>query len=102
MVDWSRAARNERKLMEAAEDVNQTHITDYYSILDDIGTLAKKNEHLLALLQCQQLEQCSFTPVLKQIIANAEKNASRLSVGVCIQWTDWTGLDWTGMNWNDL
>ena len=29
MVDWSRAARNERKLMEAAEDVNQTHITDY-------------------------------------------------------------------------
>ena len=48
---------------------------------------SEKNEHLLALLQqqkCQQLEQvveCSFTPVLKQIIANAEKNASRLPVG---------------------
>ena len=46
MVDWSRAARNERKLMEAAEDVNQGHITDYYSILDDIGTLAKVENFL--------------------------------------------------------
>ena len=23
-------------------------------------------------------------------------------MGVCIQWTDWTGLDWTGLDWNDL
>lgn len=82
MIDWSRQARNTRKLAQAADDCNQTCITDYYTILDRIQQLTIENKKLAAMLEHLTNEEIgtkefSFTPVLKSIISNAEKNATQ-------------------------
>ena len=42
ITDWSRSARNKRKLMYMGDHDDQTFITDYYSILDNIQQLYSK------------------------------------------------------------
>ena len=55
--------------------------------MDDIGSLAVENEKLSALLQqnmrkdADQPFSLSVTPVLKQLVSNAQKNAERLPSG---------------------
>ena len=89
MIDWSRCARNKRKLVKAAESQGQTLITSYYSIIDNIEYLSKENKKLADTIQYLRVhdqqststENPSFGPVLKCIIINAEKNASKLPTG---------------------
>ena len=57
------------------------------NVLNEIEHLTRENIKLSSLLQSQSTEfkpnsgVCSFSPVLKQIISNAEKNAHRLPHG---------------------
>ena len=85
VIDWSCQARNRRKLELVASDSSQTRITDYHSILNDIERLTIENRTLSDLLRHvnihEEMPSCSLTPVLKQIISNAEKNAERLPHG---------------------
>lgn len=76
--------------MKASADSGQTRITDYWNILNNIERLAIENNKLSSLLQ-QFREQfiyyqtstenpnhiLSFTNILKEMMANAERNASQ-------------------------
>ena len=76
-----------RKLEQAGGCSDQTQITDYFSVLNEIEHLTRENVRLSNLLQSQSTEFkpdsgiCSFSPVLRQIISNAEKNTHRLPHG---------------------
>lgn len=85
--NWSRSARAKRQLLKAGKDPSQTHITDYFRILDNIEQLLDKNLKLSELLQQYNSEDktatmsnhdSSFTSVLKQLLLNAEKNIERV------------------------
>ena len=71
-----------RKLEQAGGCSDQTQVTDYFSVLNEIEQLTRENERLSYLLQSQCTKtsdvSCSFSPVLKQIISNAEANGHRL------------------------
>ena len=80
-IDWSRDARRKRKREQVSDDVEQTYITDFFSILDDIDRLAIENKRLASLLEqaTKQDQSCdepsslsSLTAVLRQIILNAQ------------------------------
>ena len=76
-----------RKLEQAGGCSDQTQVTDYFSILNEIEYLSTENEKLSKMLQSQCTESkpnsdvCSFSPVLRQIVSNAEKNVHRLPHG---------------------
>ena len=89
-IDWSRDARRKRKLEQVSDDVEQTYITDFFSILDDIDRLAIENKRLASLLEqaTKQDQSCdeptspsSLTAVLRQIILNAQANTTCLPTG---------------------
>ena len=88
-IDWSREARGRRKLQSIGDESCQTHITDYYSIVDNIDRLLQENIKLSFLLQQGQgrdikeppAANSALTPVLKQIISKAERNAQCLPKG---------------------
>ena len=84
-IDWSRGARMKRKLERISDDIDQTHITDFFSILDKIDSLVIENKKLASLIQHVSIEDqsaCfSLTPVLRQLITNAQKNAQCLPTG---------------------
>ena len=73
VIDWSCEARAKRLLVKAGHDINQTLITQYYSIVDGIERLT--------ILRIQESSVLTFSPVLRQIIANAERNATALPQG---------------------
>lgn len=72
-----------RKQRKITYDPAQTYITDYFKVLDEIETLAKENEKLSNLLkQCVSNKYINtgshgLTPILRQILINAEKNVCR-------------------------
>ena len=63
-LDWSRTARKKRKLDIAASDNQQTLITDYIEVLDEVHHLLKQNAHLSELLKKQLATRMSNTPAL--------------------------------------
>ena len=87
---WSREERAKRQLLKAANDPSQSRITDYLQILNDIEKLLQTNIKLSDLIQqySKDLEKgqsspainlsMSLTPILKQLILNAEKNSESL------------------------
>ena len=75
--DWSREGRRKKLLVKAASDIKQTCTTQYYDIVDEIERLSHTNE-VLSVLQQRPSDQLPFSPVLKQIIVNAERNATAL------------------------
>ena len=85
VLDYSRSGRRKRKLEEVQSDPAQTKIIDYVSIVNEIERLTIENEKLVHMLYQKEsngspmLHSC--TPILKQIVANAEKNASKLPHG---------------------
>ena len=78
----SRSGCPQRQLLKAASNPCQSRITDYFQILNDIEQLLKANLKLSDLLQQYRKEQseviishdASFTPILRQLILNAERN----------------------------
>ena len=78
----SRSECTQRQLLKAASNPCQSRITDYFQILNDIEQLLKANLKLSDLLQQYRKEQsetiishdASFTPILRQLILNAERN----------------------------
>lgn len=77
VTDWSHEGRRKKSLVKAAGDIKQTCITQYYDIVDEIERLSHTNE-VLSMLQRQSPDELPFRPVLKQIIMNAERNATVL------------------------
>ena len=67
VIDWSREARAKRLLVIAGSDINQTLITQYYSIVDEIERLTQNNE-VLSPLRIQESNALSFSPVLLQML----------------------------------
>ena len=78
VIDWSRNARTKRLLVKAGTDINQMLLTQYYGIVDEIEVLAQSND-ILSTLKNQESNVLPFSPVLIQIISNAERNAMTLS-----------------------
>ena len=84
---WSRDERAKQQLLKAANNPGQTRITDYFQILNDIEKLLQTNSKLSDLVQQYSKVQStavvnhnvSFTPILRQLILNAEKNVESLS-----------------------
>jgi hypothetical protein len=75
-----------RKLEQAGGCSDQTQIIDYFSVLTEIEHLTRENENLSNLLQCTKFKQnsddiSSLSPILRQIISNAEMNSHRLLHG---------------------
>ena len=64
-------------LVKAGSDINQILITQYYSVVDEIERLTE----VLSTLRIQESNVLSFSPVLRQIIANSERNATALPQG---------------------
>ena len=66
-------------------------VVDYFSVLSEVEYLTRENRKLSDLLHAQSsangsdsednLFLCSFTPIMRQIVANAKKNAHRLPHG---------------------
>ena len=81
VVDWSRQAREQRKLLKAGSDEKQTRITDYCSLVDEIESLSCESKISECLHSVNSTEEAarirSFTPVLKKIICNAENNVAK-------------------------
>ena len=81
----SRSECAQRQLLKAASDPCQTHITDYFQLINNIEELLKANSKLCDLLQQYRKDQSdtvishnsSFAPILKQLVLNAEKNLDR-------------------------
>jgi len=75
----------QKQLLKAASDPCQSHITDYFHILNDIEKLLQANSKLSDLLQQYKKEQsevivfhdASFTSILRQLILNAERNLDK-------------------------
>ena len=63
VTDWSREARAKRLLVIAGSDINQTLITQYYSVVDESERLTQNNE-VLSTLRIQESNALSFSPVL--------------------------------------
>ena len=64
-------------LVKAASDIKQTCITQFYDILNEIERLSHTNK-LLSVFQQKCPDDRPFSPILKQIILNAERNATAL------------------------
>ena len=72
--------------MAMGDHDDQTFITDYYSILDNIQHLVNENKKLSLVLhnliqensESENSKELKFTPVLKHIILNAERNAIQM------------------------
>jgi len=85
-LKWSRDERAKQQLLKAANDPCQTHITDYFQVLNDIESLLQTNSKLSDLVQQYSNDQSTsvvnhnapFTPILRQLILNAEKNVESL------------------------
>jgi hypothetical protein len=77
VTDWSRQGRRNKLLVKAASDIEQTCITQYYDIVDEMERLSHTNE-VLSVLQQRPSDQLPFSPMLKQITANAERNVTAL------------------------
>ena len=69
---------------------SQTRITEYFHVVADIEKLMKENQKLMSLLQQgnrysnsdeNSITSCALTPILRQILCNAERNASKLPTG---------------------
>jgi len=82
----SRSVRYKRQLEKAGADCAQTQITDYFEILNKIEAqverLLLENKKLTSLLQQyanskeENVTKC-FTPILKELVTNAQKNAAK-------------------------
>ena len=86
LFDYSRDARRKRKLEAAQSDPDQTAITDFFFVIDEIDRLTNDNKKLLDMLRLRDTSDSqstlqSCTPILRQIVANAERNVSRLPHG---------------------
>ena len=83
----SRSIRNKRKLEKAGADCSQTQITDYLKVVNDVEAciegLLLENKKLSSMLQqyanTEQGALKSFTPILKELIRNAQNNAGKNS-----------------------
>ena len=64
-------------LVKAASDIKQTCITQFYDILNEIERLSHTNK-LLSVFQQKCPDDRPFSPILKQIILNAERNVTAL------------------------
>ena len=81
---WSHAARKRKLLLRVGNDSNQTLLTHYYSIVDEIERLTH-NSIVLSTLRKQESDESKamlFGPVIRQMIANAERNAVTLPQGI--------------------
>lgn len=82
ILDWSRSVRKKRKLEAAASENEQTLITEYIKILDDVQYLIKHNEQLSQLLNTQ-LSKPAIEPavsggsILGKITAAIKFNADK-------------------------
>ena len=52
VLDWSRNGREKRKLEEAGMVLDQSQITDYFSVMNEIEHLLSENSRLASLLHC--------------------------------------------------
>ena len=73
-IDWSRDGRRRKLLLKSAGDIKQSCITQYYNLVDEIEKLSHGNKELCTLRN----QDVPFSPVFKQIIANAKRNATVL------------------------
>ena len=76
VLDWSYHGREKRKLEEAGMVFDQSQITDYFSVMNEIEHLLSENSRLASLLHCSTsntgseknsctgLSTSSFTAVL--------------------------------------
>ena len=87
VLDYSRYGRHKRKLETVQKCPDQTKIIDFFSITNEIDQLTTENKKLQHLLRSNECEMSpdlllsSCTPILRQLMSNAEKNASKLPHG---------------------
>ena len=73
----SRLSRQMRALEKAQSSSNQTRLDDFFSLLDEVEVICLKNEKLTSLLKQSNsgFNYELYSPILRQITCNAEKNA---------------------------
>ena len=89
VLDFSRDARNQRAIEAAGSDLNQSLITDYNFVVDEVELLTRENKilHGLGTTISQHLKQVSssfptcFPSVLQHLLTNASKNADKAPNG---------------------
>ena len=78
-IDWFYSTRKKMALLK--HNPSQTRITDYYSIANKVNLLAKSKRELMNAFHHagdQHTRQVDFHSFFNKIIANAEKDASKL------------------------
>ena len=62
-------------LLKSGSDPSQTKITSYFDVIEKLTKLVDDNYEKLGFWKNAET---NFCPLLKQLLANAQKNASRL------------------------
>ena len=85
-TDWSRYARNKRKLELIDSDQTQSKITTYFDVLDKVSLLLKENKVLSNMLcellngshkQSEPRNQTDSKSVIHQLLLNIERNTTK-------------------------
>ena len=85
-LDFSHDARNQRAIEAAGSDLNQSLITDYNFVVDEVELLTRENKilHSLGTTISQQVSSSfptGFPSVLQHLLTNASKNADKAPNG---------------------
>ena len=83
-TDWSRSTRNKLLLLKAGSHHNQTKLTSFFDLVDDVSSIMSKlpafETGSMPLTQhyVPTKFQDMFSPLFKRLIANAETNLQKL------------------------
>ena len=75
-TDWSRATRKKLALLKVANDSNQTKITMFLDLLQNVTSLIEKNPTIAQECKFKQSKE-NFNLLSKRLIMNAEKNLQK-------------------------
>jgi len=74
-IDWSRSARNKLALLKSACDPNQTRITSFCDLIENVNAILSEIPAVSnAIQEVTTTRSVDFPPLFKCLIENAEKN----------------------------
>ena len=85
-TDWSRPTRNKLALLKAGSHCNQTKLTSFFDLVDDVSSIISKLPEIECMSSVPLTQdnnastkfQDMFSPLFKRLISNAEINLQKL------------------------
>ena len=84
-TDWSRSARKKIALLKSGSDHDQTKITSFYDLIDNVNSILRKHPEISRIFsssvepttETTAENSIQFSPLFKCIIRNAEQNLEK-------------------------